>query len=604
MGTEINFDKLDYSTRKNMSMNNISLLEDTHVITNEKSDIQISDANLESYSHVFENHIIEGDIVGLFMRKIDSIININRSLYESSVIESFSSNYNTVNRVDLDKNIPYITPYYTFDEYSMRYPDSDINAYQFILENNQKEYFNKIRELQYEYKRTNNKELLEEVSKLGWNPIVPIDGVSIKKSRERQIKYFEKNIIDITEIANLNDFNTANIDEDIEYEESSIEPVYIVLSYTDTTFGKVIKTYQRSTYTHAGLSLEPTLGKIYSFNLQPKLNINGLSIESLDAYNDKNNNAKLKILVVFISNKAKKKLLEVLHWFEEHVESTRYSFKNIFNIVINKSEDMLYNTSMVCSQFVDSVLKMCNINITDKSSNLVTPKTFEKIDKKKTKNALVYSIYEGWKTEYNWKEIKRKVKALMNKNKKVVLSENIISTLFEYKIENLKLFVEDNKELNRLFKEFNEYLTPVAIISEINFPIKFTNKGDLVITKKEDLQLEYNESHKLLSMYDQTNEEGIKHELAKLFYLNSIIEKKVKKMKNSDSTEYKELIDLRARILNDFSTYFKLIKSIDPQFDFTEYIKNSEYYNKTIIVDNSTLKYSGKLIKDFIKNII
>ena len=103
-------------------------------------------------------------------------------------------------------------------------------------------------------------------------------------------------------------------------------------------------------------------------------------------------------------------------------------------------------------------------------------------------------------------------------------------------------------------------------------------------------------------MYDETNIQGIKHELARLYYLNNVIEKKLKKIKKSDK-DYKELIDLRARILNDFSTYFKLVKTIEKDFDFMEYMKSSEYYNKYLVVDGSTLKQSGSLIKKFINSI-
>lgn len=71
-------------------------------------------------------------------------------------------------------------------------------------------------------------------------------------------------------------------------------------------------------------------------------------------------------------------------------------------------------------------------------------------------------------------------------------------------------------------------------------------------------------------------------------------------MKKGDNS-YKELIDLRARVINDFKKYFKIVQSIEPDFDFETYIKDSEYYDKTIIVDKHTLKYTGKTIKEIIK---
>lgn len=597
---------LNYTSMKNIEASSIkmnkSLLETKRYIDDTEF---IEDECLEAYHMHMLNSINNMDKVDLLMRNIDCFPKSNRTIYENAILESFDKE---INDIDYRHIVPHITPYFTFDEYLERYPDTEKNYFQYIFEIDQKEYLNKVRSLQYEYNQTRNPLINEKILEMGWNPIVAIDGYSIKHARDIQIEYLNEKSIKIIEIANIKNFSSEDELEldDETFDDNNIEPIYIVLSYTATPFGKAIKYYQRCTYTHAGLSLTPTLNKIYSYNLIPKLNVNGFSIESLDDYNDKSLDCKLKVLVCFIPKIAKKKLITVLNWFEDHAKKTSYSIRNIFNIIVNKSEEMVYNTSMVCSQFVDSILKMCNIDITNKSSNLVTPKTFEIIDKKKTKSALVYTIFEGYKSNYNWKAIERKIKSLINlnnKNKRDIIShENVVNHLYEYKLENLNIFVTDNQKMNVLVQELYNFIKPVSIIAinEINFNIKFNNKGDLIITKR-DLQSEYEESHKLLYMYDQSNEEGIKHELARLFYLNSIIENKIKKMKTSDNPEYKELIDLRARILNDFSTYFKVIKLVDPDFDFSNYMKNSEYYNRSVVVDNSIFKYSGKLIKNFLR---
>ena len=71
-------------------------------------------------------------------------------------------------------------------------------------------------------------------------------------------------------------------------------------------------------------------------------------------------------------------------------------------------------------------------------------------------------------------------------------------------------------------------------------------------------------------------------------------------MKKGDE-EYKTLIDLRARVINDFTTYMEVVQKVDSNFDFESYLKNSEYYNKTVMVDKHTMRYSGKIIKDMLK---
>jgi hypothetical protein len=68
-----------------------------------------------------------------------------------------------------------------------------------------------------------------------------------------------------------------------------------------------------------------------------------------------------------------------------------------------------------------------------------------------------------------------------------------------------------------------------------------------------------------------------------------------------DDEDYKRLIDLRARVINDFKKYMTIAQNCDKNFDFEQYMKNSEYYNKTIMVDKHTMKYTGALIKDLVK---
>jgi biotin-(acetyl-CoA carboxylase) ligase len=70
---------------------------------------------------------------------------------------------------------------------------------------------------------------------------------------------------------------------------------------------------------------------------------------------------------------------------------------------------------------------------------------------------------------------------------------------------------------------------------------------------------------------------------------------------DKEDEDYKDLIDLRARVINDFKKYMKIVQNYEKNFDFEQYMKNSEYYNKTVMVDKHTMKYTGALIKDLIK---
>ena len=57
---------------------------------------------------------------------------------------------------------------------------------------------------------------------------------------------------------------------------------------------------------------------------------------------------------------------------------------------------------------------------------------------------------------------------------------------------------------------------------------------------------------------------------------------------------------MRSRVLNDFNKYMKKIYETEPEFSFSEYYKNSDYYDGKIKVKRSTLKGVGKFVQDII----
>ena len=65
--------------------------------------------------------------------------------------------------------------------------------------------------------------------------------------------------------------DVTNVDDDFILEESSKikdkYPIYIVVSWCNTLPDKVISAVTRCRYCHAALSLDPSLQKLYSFNL-------------------------------------------------------------------------------------------------------------------------------------------------------------------------------------------------------------------------------------------------------------------------------------------------------------------------------------------------
>lgn len=166
---------------------------------------------------------------------------------------------------------------------------------------------------------------------------------------------------------------------------------------------------------------------------------------------------------------------------------------------------------------------------------------------------------------------------------------NTASIIYEDKYQ---IVIDSSK--NKFVKE------QVSILNEVKrFPIEFDKEGNLIIYKARVGSLafgdEIDDSVQLLQAYrNASNIEGIKYELAKLWYINDCIEKKLKKRLSND--EYKELIDTRATCLNVFKTNLDYVMKAEKGFNF------SDYYNSTPFSDNST-KITANTLKYVVKTV-
>lgn len=528
--------------------------------------------------------IFEDDKIGLLSLKLDSfsenIKTVDRSIYENEIIPEVNRHVYHEDYIDA---ISYAVPYFTL---------SEMNKMDITLEDvNNDNYHKKLEEA-----IGDENKLLS----LGWNPSVQVNETSLAFARNRQCNWLKNHvakIIDITKLKYNGVITESSSSMKKLYKEYKLFPIYIVLSYTNTIFGKVIRTVQHSTYTHAGLSLDSDLSAIATFKYNKEYS--GFSTENLKYYIDTFDDAIIKVLCIFVDENTKIKVDTVLKDFFIKRNQTRYGFGNLFNILFKKSKEYdPENLALVCSQFCDTILKLANINITDKSSNLVSPKDFEQINS----NPKVYKVYEGLAKEYNEKKVEDSIYMLFKKysidtikyiDAKKNISEGFIDSFF---VET------ENEKANEVLREIQDLLTPQAVIYEKKFPIGINDKGDITIELYKSLEQQYQEAHKLLKTYNEENLEGIKHELARLYYVNFVIEKKIKKT-SKDNPNYKKMIDLRARVLNDFKKYFKIVIAKEPNFDFSAYFQKSEYYNGNIIIDNAVVRFTGKLIEKFLKSL-
>lgn len=384
----------------------------------------------------------------------------------------------------------------------------------------------------------------DTILKLGWSPSIPLTSDNLEKVSSTTAFRIKSNLY-------TNEFYDATCLHDDGYIEESTKdnknPVYVILVYTASPFGKMIKQYTHGIYTHAAMSLDNTLNKLYSFNLNNQFNkLGGFSIESIEGYKKDNKDAIMCVYTTFVNDEKKRKLDKQINYFIGNIDKTKYSILNVLSLIANKPIELA--NDMICSQFVDRMLKSVDIDVTGMASSLVTPNDIYKSTSNK-----IYKVYEGRVDEYNHKKVQAKVNKLRR------------SSITEAK----------------------------------SAPIQFDKDGNLLIIKDiKDVQEEYNKCHKLLLSYESSgNVEGMKHELYKLWYLNLILERKIYKNKKPE----KEYHDMRARILNDFNKYLKTVNKAEPDFDFTSGYEESPYSDAAIKIHSHTLKYGVKYSKSLFK---
>ena len=231
-------------------------------------------------------------------------------------------------------------------------------------------------------------------------------------------------------IEDLSSFNVPSytLMEGLE-ENKLLEPIFIVLSFTGTTFGKIITKFQNGRFSHASLSLDSKLNKMYSFDMRQETRheerngkpidkkkiVGGIRNETInDWYNvSTGGDADICVLCVFVQSKVKKAIKDNVEKLFSNVEKTKYAISDIFNIVVNRSIETGDSMKMICSQFVDNILKMANIDITNRSSNLVTPNDFDKVAKT---NTHIFVLFDGKKNDYSSRVVDNKVRYIKNSN--------------------------------------------------------------------------------------------------------------------------------------------------------------------------------------------
>ena len=234
------------------------------------------------------------------------------------------------------------------------------------------------------------------------------------------------------------------------------------------------------------------------------------------------------------------------------------------------------------------------------------------------RNSTFGSIPEKWKDKADeWLRDYKKIYEGKSYDKKTILDwmSNVRYLSLEYartqsdKLKQALLefgwnpYMEFNsvnmtKAYNRANTIYHRSMTS-KLLQEKSIGFEFDARGNLFVKnflKNKSYQSIYMESHRLLMEYDRAkNIEGMKYELAKMYYLNLKISEDL--IKQDRTKKDKELVKIRARVLNDFHKYLKVVLKNDKQFNFSNYYQRSEFCDDSFVITAPTLKHAGKYAK-------
>lgn len=413
----------------------------------------------------------------------------------------------------------------------------------------------------------------QQILDLGWNPEIEYNTENQIKAIKRieniyQERYCKNTIIiDISSIIESYD-NTSNVIT--ESGKTKLKPIHIVLIRGNGFLSPTISKIDDGPFSHSAICIDNNFDRLYSFNMDNELNfVGGFSIESIKKYPQDN---RLAVFSFFVKEDTWNKINDRINMLLEHIKDTSYSVTNLLTMPF-KHINLNMSNSMICSQFVDSVLKLGNIDISNKDSSKVTPNDFYRFS---IKDKRIYKVFDGIAKDFNYNKISKYISNMAKK---------------------AKSFNEAN--ISGVSALLVQYLYPVPVLEGVA-PIQFNSDGDMLIKNKFiDFDAEYSSSHKLLLQYERTgNLEGMKYELARLYYINYILERRL--YHNRFLKDKEKNIKTRARVLNDFKKYINYVLEKEPDFNFAEYYEQSVFYPHTIQVKNSTLLK----LKDIINYIL
>jgi len=216
-------------------------------------------------------------------------------------------------------------------------------------------------------------------------------------------------MFDISEFISVCESNIINKDEIVlgDYlKDNDIYPIYILLTYIDTTLTKIIEFITHDPFSHASIGFDYKLKDIYSFGRKVKDSMATFINENINEgiFKDVADNAIYSLYVTFVNKEKYDLMRKKLNEFKKRSPNLRFSFKGLLNIAMGKESH--FADEYFCSQFVTEILKAGDASYISRDPSLYTPSDLRKI-----KN--IYFISKGKLRNYDYKNTENKIKRLL-----------------------------------------------------------------------------------------------------------------------------------------------------------------------------------------------
>lgn len=233
------------------------------------------------------------------------------------------------------------------------------------------------------------------------------DGVVYCMSIEspQKVKYIKENYIVYENMGFLTESTTDTFKEISKINNPSENkcPIFVILTYTGSLMAKAIKGVTREAYSHASISFDSTMKKMYSFGQK----LGGFVQESFDKgyFKEVEDRCTYSIYVTFVTEKQK----EAMQKFADKIASMKEDFKfniiGLFTLIMGKESHR--KNEYFCSQFVADVL--------DKGTNIIKrdPSLYAPMDLIRNKNFKFVS--KGVIKNYDKNKVDRILKEKFNR---------------------------------------------------------------------------------------------------------------------------------------------------------------------------------------------